>query len=177
MLEEPSKDFSITCHLPPMIHRLISENARLQALLYSMNTPGTQKMFHFGWDTKHICIYTRASACLSTKRSNFTNLKPITNLKINGIASRLLVEGIITLKWPIKDDNDNEIDLYIHNVLYVPNAPMGLLCPQQIAQQTQHQKMALTLLHNMACLPLLDLSELFLITEKLYCQLFTQLMA
>jgi hypothetical protein len=59
-------------------------------------------------------------------------------LKINGVASRLLVEGIITLKWPIKDDNDNEIDLNIHNALYIPSAPMGLLCHQQIVQQMQH---------------------------------------
>ena len=28
-----------------------------------------------------------------------------------------------------------EIDLYVHNVLYVPPAPMGLLCPPQVTQQ------------------------------------------
>jgi hypothetical protein len=58
-------------------------------------------------------------------------------LKINGIASGLSVEGIGTLKWPIRDDNGHAIDLYIHNALYVPHAPMVLLCSQQLAQQTQ----------------------------------------
>jgi len=67
MLEGPSKDFSITCHLPPTIPRPISEYVRLQALLYSMNTPGAQKVFHFGSDTEQLCIDTEASAFLSTK--------------------------------------------------------------------------------------------------------------
>jgi hypothetical protein len=41
---------------------------------------------------------------------------------------RLTAEGIRTLKWPIKDDNNNKIDLY------VLNAPMGLLCHKEVAQ-------------------------------------------
>lgn len=41
---------------------------------------------------------------------------------------RLSAEGIRTLKWPIKDDNNNKIDLY------VLNAPMGLLCHKEVAQ-------------------------------------------
>jgi hypothetical protein len=40
------------------------------------------------------------------------------------------------LRWSIRDDNNNDIDIYIKDSLYVPSAPMGLLCPQQIAQQT-----------------------------------------
>jgi hypothetical protein len=61
----------------------------------------------------------------------------VDNIKINGIGTGLLVEGVGTLKWPIQDDNQNELDLYIHNALYVPSTPMGLFCPQQIAMQTQ----------------------------------------
>ncbi len=59
------------------------------------------------------------------------------NVKINGIASGLQVEGIGLLKWHIRDDDNKEIKLYIKDALYVPKAPMGLLCPQQIAQQTR----------------------------------------
>lgn len=42
------------------------------------------------------------------------------------------------LKWPIKDNDRNDIDLYTNNTLFVPSAPMGLLCSRQIAQQTLH---------------------------------------
>jgi hypothetical protein len=61
----------------------------------------------------------------------------MTNIQIKGIASGLHVAGIGLLKWSIRDDDNNEVDLHIRNALYVPQAPMGLLCPQQIAQQTQ----------------------------------------
>jgi hypothetical protein len=64
-------------------------------------------------------------------------MKPMSNIKINGIASGLHVAGIGLLKWSIRDDENNEVDLYIKDALYVPQAPMGLLCPQQIAQQTR----------------------------------------
>jgi hypothetical protein len=41
------------------------------------------------------------------------------------------------LKWTIRDDNNQDIDLHIHEALFVPTAPKGLLCPQQIAMQTK----------------------------------------
>jgi hypothetical protein len=62
---------------------------------------------------------------------------PVKIIKINDIGSGLPVEGSGLLKWPLRDDNNNEVDLYIQNALFVPKAPMGLLCPQQIAQQTK----------------------------------------
>jgi hypothetical protein len=59
----------------------------------------------------------------------------VNNLNINGIGSGLPIEGIGVLKWSIRDDSGNEIDLFIKDALYVPSAPTGLLCPQQVAQQ------------------------------------------
>ncbi len=56
---------------------------------------------------------------------------------MNCIGSGLPIEGIGTLRWSIFDDNNDAIDLYIRDALFVPTAPMGLLCPQQIAQQTR----------------------------------------
>jgi hypothetical protein len=117
--------------------RTIEENAKLQALLYSLTTPAFDRTFSFGTDTERICIDAGASACLSTKKGNFVNLQPVTNLKINGIGSGLPVEGVGTLKWPMQADDGTEMDIHIHQALYVPSAPMGLLCPQQIAMQTQ----------------------------------------
>jgi hypothetical protein len=111
-------------------------NKQLQAYLYSLSTPGADNTITFGTDSERICIDTGASACISAKRSNFIKLHPITNLSITGIGAGLPIAGIGTLRWSLRDDNANEIDLYIKDALYVPKSPMGLLCPQQIAQQT-----------------------------------------
>jgi hypothetical protein len=108
-----------------------------KAMLLSLSTPGGSDTYQFDTDAERICIDTGASACISTKKESFKSLKPMSNIKINGIASGLQVAGIGLLKWSIRDDDNNEINLYIRDALYVPQAPMGLLCPQQIAQQTQ----------------------------------------
>jgi hypothetical protein len=78
-----------------------TDKADLLALLYSLTTPRTSSIYHFDTDIESICVDTGASACLSTKQSNFVNLKEINNIKINGIASGLMVKGIGTLKWSI----------------------------------------------------------------------------
>ena len=64
-------------------------------------------------------------------------LTPVKKIKINGIGSRLPVEGSGLLKWPLRDENNNEVDLYIQNALFVPKAPMGLLCPQEQTKKPQ----------------------------------------
>jgi hypothetical protein len=84
-------------------------------------------MLHFGTDLECICIDTGASACISTRKENFVSIRQVDNLKINGIGSSLPVAGIGLLKWTIRDDTGNDIDLYVHDALLVPTAPMGLL--------------------------------------------------
>jgi hypothetical protein len=106
-------------------------------MLFSLTTPGSSDAYNFDTDSERICIDTGASACISRRKESFISLKPMSNIKINGIASGLNVAGIGLLKWSIRDDENNEVDLHIKDALYIPQAPMGLLCPQQIAQQTQ----------------------------------------
>jgi hypothetical protein len=93
------------------------DNNRLWAYLYSLTTPDRQDSVHFGTDTEYICIDTGASACISKVRTNFINLHPVKNLNIKGIATGLPIEGIGTLRWSIRDDHNNKIDLYIKNSL------------------------------------------------------------
>jgi hypothetical protein len=54
----------------------------------------------------------------------------ITDQVISGISSGLTVEGHGTLCWIIRDDNGDNIILYISDALYVPKVPIRLLCPQ-----------------------------------------------
>jgi hypothetical protein len=113
-------------------------NSQLLAYLYSLTTTQNSSTIHFGLDTEQICIDTGASACISARRENFITFNKVDNIKINGIGTGLPVVGIGTLKWTLRDDKNSVIDLHVHEALYVPSAPMGLLCPQQIAMQTRH---------------------------------------
>jgi hypothetical protein len=124
-------------HVDPISPRSDIENLQLQANLYSLTTPGTQDKIQFGSDAETICIDTGASACISRNRANFITMNTVTNLSIKGIGTGLPIAGIGVLRWSVIDDANNEIDLFVKDALYVPTAPMGLLCPQQIAQQTR----------------------------------------
>jgi hypothetical protein len=128
------KGFTTVVHSPT--HHAAPTNTDLQALLFSLSTPGVDRTYQFDSSIERICIDTGASASLSTKRENFITLQSVADLKINGIGAGLPIEGIGILKRPLRDDQDNKIDLFIKDSLYVPSAPMGLLCPQQLAQQT-----------------------------------------
>jgi hypothetical protein len=83
-----------------------------KAMLYSLSTPGNSEVYQFDSDTERICIDTGASAFLSTKKANFVSIQEIDNVKINSIASGLRVSGIGVLKWSIRDDKNNEINLF-----------------------------------------------------------------
>jgi hypothetical protein len=119
----------------PQLPQPLFENNNMQAMLFSLSTRGPYNANSFDPSIERICIDTGASASISTKRQNFIQLHPVTNLKINGFGAGLPVKGFGILKWSICDDKNNDIDLYSRGALFVPTAPMGLLCPQQIAQQ------------------------------------------
>ena len=40
------------------------------------------------------------------------------------------------MRWSINNDDGHAIILHVRNALYVPKVPMCLLCPQQVAEQT-----------------------------------------
>lgn len=71
-------------------------------------------------------------------KSEFATLQSIEQkLKIDGIVAGLPVEGVGKVRWLIKDETGQAIELFVRNVLYVPGLPTTLICPQQIAQQTK----------------------------------------
>jgi hypothetical protein len=83
-----------------------------------------------------ICVDSGASCSISTNKFDFIEFTPTTNTVLCGITSGLQIEGKGTLHWTITNDSSDEIDLYIRDSLYVPLAPMCLLSPQQLLQQT-----------------------------------------
>jgi hypothetical protein len=88
--------------------------------------------------SKAICIDTGASASISNDKRDFITFNSITNQTTSGIGSGLNVEGCGTILWTITDDEGNKIKLYISDSFFVPNIPICLLCPQQVAKQTNN---------------------------------------
>lgn len=105
----PSAGFELASRYEPV--RTRETNLQLQALLYTLSTPTQDWTMHFGSDSVWICIDTGTSACISTRRENFIKLQLVENIKINGIETGLPVEGVGTLKWLIRDNNKNKLDI------------------------------------------------------------------
>jgi hypothetical protein len=79
-----------------------------------------------------------ATSCILNHKEDFIDFTPVKNTVLKSISSDLSIEGCGTICWKITDDLGDEISLHIHDSLYVPQAPMCLLSPQSVAQQTTH---------------------------------------
>jgi hypothetical protein len=55
-------------------------NINLQALLFSLSTPGVDQTYNFDPTIERICVDTGASAFISTKKNNFITLKSVSDL-------------------------------------------------------------------------------------------------
>jgi hypothetical protein len=58
---------------------------------------------------------------------------------LHGITSGLQIEGVGTIKWTLQDDSGHDITIFLPNSLFVPQAPMCLLSPQHMAQNTNSE--------------------------------------
>jgi hypothetical protein len=56
---------------------------------------------------------------------------PLQHVKLQGVGGLTEAKGYGTIKFNIFDDDGVEHNFTIHNVLYVPDAPMNLLSPQK----------------------------------------------
>ena len=61
----------------------------------------------------------------------------LSDVSITGISSALSVQGHGTVRYVIHDDTGTPIDLEIEKVLYIPELPIRLISPQQVAHQTR----------------------------------------
>jgi hypothetical protein len=118
-------------------------NAKKFAMLSAWQTTNERisTIMDYTTGSKAICIDTGASTCISNDKRDFVTLTTVTDQTISGIGSGLAVQGRSTLLWTISDNDGNKIKLYIADALYVPNIPICLLCPQQVAKQARIHKM------------------------------------
>jgi hypothetical protein len=124
--------------IEPQHERSSDENAKLLAYLTALISADIKKKGKAVFDPggEYVCVDTGASSTIWILIKDFISLEKIDNIMINGIASGLKAEGVGVLKFTIMDTEENTLDSIIRDALYVPNVPMCLLCPQQLAHQT-----------------------------------------
>jgi len=117
----------------------LSTNADKLSYLCAWNSiqHSSKVMMNFNPGGKAVCIDSGASSCISNDKNDFIHLEPSANTVLKGISSGLQIEGTGTPRWKITNDMGNEVTLHVHNSLYVQAAPMCLLSPQAVIQQTQ----------------------------------------
>jgi len=115
-----------------------TSNSKKLAMLSAWQTTNSKVpiLMDYAPESKAICIDTVASSCISNDRTDFISFTPVADQVISGISSGLSVAGHGTLRWNICDNDGHNIILHISDALYVPNIPICLLCPQQVAKQT-----------------------------------------
>jgi hypothetical protein len=122
----------------PQINKSASTSDKLSYLCaWSSVHASSSSLMNFTPGGKPICIDTGTSSCISNDKTDFIELTPSTDTFLKGISSGLNIESKGTLCWKITNDFGNEVSLHIHNSLYVPTAPMCLLSPQSVLQQTK----------------------------------------
>jgi len=89
----------------------------------------------FDSDSFLIGIDNHSSKCISPVLSDFVGALKPSNGVLNGISGKLSVFGSGTVLWKWLDDEGNKHLISIKDCLYVPEAPMRLLSPQQWGQQ------------------------------------------
>jgi hypothetical protein len=114
----------------PENERHDAENANLLAHLTALASTELQKKGKAIFDPggKSVCIDTGASGNIWIWRQHFISLQKVDNMMIHGIASGLKVHGVGVIRFTIMDKDDNTIYIIIRDALYIPDAPMCLLC-------------------------------------------------
>jgi hypothetical protein len=126
---------SVSTSLPP-VNEISTNHQKLCFLSAWQSTAAYNSRLMKFSDDHAICIDTGASCCISNCKDDLIPFAPSSSTILKGISGGLSINGTGTLKWNILDDNGDEVALYIHNNLYIPDAPMCLLSPQHMAQQT-----------------------------------------
>jgi hypothetical protein len=129
------------CTVPSSVSTIINSSStnaeklcHLSAWHMTMNNNFCLMNFSPGGNA--ICVDTGATCCISNNKADFINYTSSHNKVLHGIGTGLSIAGSGTLRWCILDNSGDEVDLYIHNCLHVPSAPMCLLSPQHMSQQT-----------------------------------------
>jgi len=104
--------------------------AVFEATFHDSVTPTTPDMVPLIMDTG-------ASILITPYKTDFiTPIRPVQHVTIKGIASALIVQGVVNVSYNFRNDAGEEQSLTLRNCLYVPQFAVRLICPRQIGAET-----------------------------------------
>ena len=84
------------------------------------------------FDSTNFAIDLGSSDHVCSVKSLFVGeITPLENVNLQGVGGVIPASGFGTIQFTVIDDDDLVHQFTIHNVLYVPQAPMNLLSPQK----------------------------------------------
>ena len=141
----------------PTTHQTDLQNNKLFLYCSALNTSQTKQSITL--DEVILIFDSGASCTISPSESDFYGkIQKVQNTKISGIADGLEIRGTGTVEYTLKDDSGNDVRVRIKNALYVPQCPVRLICPQQLADQTGdpddglHLAGSRAILHHNGCI-------------------------
>ena len=116
----------------PSTQRTVLQNQKLLLYCSALNASHTK---HTITPDEVILVFDSGASCtISPSESDFYGtIHKVQNTKISGIADGLEIKGTGTVEYTLKDDSGNDVRVRIKNALYIPQCPVRLICPQQLA--------------------------------------------
>ena len=139
---KPSSEFIRACDIPRLVRtfnvevtRTEEENTALHDLILEHQALLSEVLPTLTSDEIHLIVDSGASITVTNNINDFIEPpRPVQDgFELKGIASNLKICGIGTVKYSFIDDQNRPFKVKLKDVLYVPDCPQRLLCPQQLA--------------------------------------------
>ena len=143
-MEMPASFMSQAAAIPNLVDMIPWLDSRPHALNLALRSSlandGISHLFHLSSDEVIMVIDSGASISITNQKSDFTgSISEVADLELKGIASGLNIQGVGSAVYHFLDDSGVPFEIEIPEVLYVPDCPVRLLCPQQIARCGPHR--------------------------------------
>jgi len=127
----------MSTHYTLSIFLATNQASSLRDQLLAYMTSGEETRISFTPDAHHFIIDTGASITITNAVTDFDHSpQPVKLTQLKGIASGLQVLGLGQATYRFIADSSKVVSITLHNVLYVPDCPIRLICPRHVAETT-----------------------------------------
>ncbi len=117
--------------IPRYVGKTLLSNVAISYAAQPKHASFIDETYTFDEDSYQFIVDTGTTFHVCKERELFTgSINKARHIYIKGMGGRIKVRGYGTIKIRVVDDMNDECDLIITNVLYVPESPTNLLSPQ-----------------------------------------------
>ena len=126
-------------NLPTNLYIPLAHSTQCNVLAYLDSHISKTTLHDVAFDSNSIplIVDTGATGAFSNKKSDFIKFNPLQG-EVRGLGT-LQIKGTGTVRYRVQTIYNKIITIEIQDALYVPDLPVHLLSPQQLAQQLKHQ--------------------------------------